>query len=149
MEPVCKFDNHHLQLGRSPAEDLAMHQFFKGLAVAGVVGHLGAALDNGLDVGTELAPDYLAGDFLDVLDRVMKQGSGQNLGMANIEFLGQNSGHRAGVHDIGISGTAPLFAMCFYREVEGLPEHLRLRAIADEAAHHLPVFLYIKSRELH
>ena len=23
------------------------------------------------------------------------------------------------------------------------------RAIADEAAHHLPVFLYIKSRELH
>ena len=25
VEPVGEFDNHHLQLGRSPAEDLAMH----------------------------------------------------------------------------------------------------------------------------
>jgi hypothetical protein len=54
VQPVGKFDDHHLQLGRRPAENFAMHQLLESLAVAGVMGDLGAALDDRLHIGTEL-----------------------------------------------------------------------------------------------
>ena len=149
VQPVRQLDDHHLELGRGAAEDLAVDQLLEGLAVAGVVGDLGASFDDGLDVRAEPLADHLAGDLLHVLHRIVEQGRGEDLRVTDVQFLGEDPGHRAGVHDVRIAGSAPLAAVGLEGEVQGVPEHPGLRTVADEAPHHLAVAVDIEFNVLH
>ena len=149
VHPVGELDQHHLGLGGGAGEDLAVHHFLQVLPVTAVMGHLGAALDNGLHIGAELFPDQGRGDVLHVFHGVMQEGGSQDFGIVDVEFLGKDTGHIAGMDDIGIAGTPPLFAVRRHGKIQSAPEDLGLRPGPDQARHQRAVCIDIKFLELH
>ena len=145
MQPVCQLDQHDLETGRSPRKYLPVHQLVKVLLVAEEIGDLGAAVNDEFDVAAEQFADTLNGHILDIFDRIMEKGSGQNFRVAHLHFLSQNPGNLARVQNIRLSALAFLAGMRLFGKVQGFKENPgTLPRVAQVPHHQLPVAGYIK-----